>query len=598
MGAVGPGGLSVWDLRQRKLEVRLAEGQWWIRAAFSPTRPLLAFTSYDPAAPAEHQFSLHLWDTAARRMLMDLPLEHACVGLAFSQDGRSLVTSEGGGPITLWRTPEAIKLASYPSQQSDRANENAFAATPGLDLAAYGTVGQQIHVLDLRNGSEVWTTNAGKRPIAALALSPDASTLASAAGIDESEVRLWSIAARREIGPLEAHRDKVFSLLFLPDSQRLVSAGTDGIIRLWDIHTRKCLDELRGHAGPVWRLSLLPDGRTLLSGAKNGTVCLWDTSVKHLRQACVTVPDTNLTWCFTPDSRSVLTLNVQGQVAYWSGPGFQRPKPVIAVGADVCNHICSQCFSPSQRFLAVGFTNGITRVWDLSHGVLWRELPNPDGAVRAQCFLDHDHCLLTFSPESRVLREWDLATRSELQSWPAPTLMDHAISLSPDERWCLAVGDEGVALLRDLRARISTQLKLNGGMASAVVYSPDGRRLALGSGSGYARLWETATWRELKTLSGFPRYVESVAFSADGARLATGSEGRQAVKVWDTQSWQDLLTLEGEGGPLFFSTAFSSDGNTLGSLNGDGILHIWQAPSWGQIEAEEKAQPAFRLPNF
>jgi len=597
VGAVGPGGLAVWNLPTRQAVVRLAEGERWVRVAFSPANSMLAFAGYDPSAPAERQFSLHLWDTAARRILLKLPLERTCIGLAFSQDGRTLITSEDEGPITLWRTPEGAKLASYPSQHSSQVNENAFAASPGLDLAVYGTDGQEIHGFDLRKGSEVWTTNASKHPIVALALSPDGSTLASAAGRDDSDICLWSMAAHREIGPLECRGGQIFSLLFLPDGRRLVSAGTDGIIRLWDVHSRKCLDELLGHAGPVWQLALLPDGKTLVSGAKDGTVCLWDTSVKHLHQPCVTIPQTNLTWCFTPDSRSVLTLNLQGQVAYWRGPGFQRPEPVMEIGTDVCDRAYCHCFSPSQRFLAVGFTNGITRVWDLSTRRLLQELPSPNGEVRPQCFLDHDQALLTFSPNDRVLRQWDLITHSEIQSWPAPTLMDHAIALSPDERWCIAVGDQNVALLRDLRAKTSTKLNLNAGMADAVVYSPDGSLLALGSGSGYARVWKAAPWHEVATLSGFPRYVESVAFSADGTRLATGSEGRQAVKLWDMQSQQDVLTLQGEG-PSYFLTAFSPDGNTLGSLNLYGVLHIWQAPSWDKIEAEETAQRAFRDSGF
>ena len=154
----------------------------------------------------------------------------------------------------------------------------------------------------------------------------------------------------------------------------------------------------------------------------------------------------------------------------------------------------------------------------------------------------------------------------------------------------MAVSDEGLALLRDLRGKTSRKLNLNVGIASAAAYSPDGNLLAVASGSGFARVWETATWHQIATLGGFPRYVESVAFSADGTRLATGSGGRQAIKLFDIQSWQELLALEGTGA-MFLSTAFSTDGSALGSLNGSGELRIWQAPSWPQIEAAEKASP-------
>jgi len=43
----------------------------------------------------------------------------------------------------------------------------------------------------------------------------------------------------------------------------------------------------------------------------------------------------------------------------------------------------------------------------------------------------------------------------------------------------------------------------------------------------------------------------------------------------------------------FAPTAFSLDGNTIGSLSTDGILNLWRAPTWAEInaaEAKEKAE--------
>ena len=57
---------------------------------------------------------------------------------------------------------------------------------------------------------------------------------------------------------------------------------------------------------------------------------------------------------------------------------------------------------------------------------------------------------------------------------------------------------------------------------TALAYSPDGRIVATASNDGTARLWETATGRELLTVQQ-SSHVASVAFSPDGARLATGS---------------------------------------------------------------------------
>ena len=81
----------------------------------------------------------------------------------------------------------------------------------------------------------------------------------------------------------------------------------------------------------------------------------------------------------------------------------------------------------------------------------------------------------------------------------------------------------------------------------------------------------------------------SAAFSPDGQRLVAGSAGKEAIKLWDVDSHEELLALKGQGS-MFHMTAFSPDGAVLGSMNGAdakrGVLHLWRAPSWAEIEAD------------
>jgi hypothetical protein len=79
--------------------------------------------------------------------------------------------------------------------------------------------------------------------------------------------------------------------------------------------------------------------------------------------------------------------------------------------------------------------------------------------------------------------------------------------------------------------------------------------------------------------------MQSVAFSPDGRRLAAASNARETLKVWDLESQQELLTLETESS-IFHPTAFAPDGDVPGSMTRlGGVLHLWCAPSWAEIEA-------------
>jgi WD40 repeat protein len=576
-------GLFVWDLKTRREVAHLAPGEGTVRAAFSPAESLMAFSTLSAPTTGKGQATLRFWNAATRQMAAEFPLEGECGGLAFARDGRTLVTAVGGGHLTLWRVSDGSKLASYPCEhQSGLDPATSFAATSDLALAAYAESSGQIRVVDLRDGRELWNAVASKQYVMALAFSPDGKTLASAAGFSESDIRLWDVVTGKEIGRLEGHKSWVGTLVFWPDGSRLASCSADQTIRTWDVASRRCLDVLRGHRLEVWRLALLPDNKTLVSGSKDGEVCVWDASVTHPGRDSITWPGSFSNWSFAPDSRSVFTLDSEGKVTRWSGSDFQEKEPWLSIGTNYSG----SSFSRDCRFLAVGSTNGNIAVWDVPRRLLRREFKPAAGSVMPTIFLGQGNRLTIWLRGDNQLSEWDLEANRAIQTWPAPAQFEH-FGVAPDERLGVSVGWNGGARGRNLLEHSDTNLPLDVLEGWDVAFSPGGEHLAIASALGYARVWRTGTWREEATLRGFLNSVDSVVFSPDGRRLALGgSNPDDTVKLWDVDSWQEVLTLEGTGS-LFQPTAFSPDGNALGTLSTEGILHVWQAPSWAEINAAE-----------
>src|SRR5262249_15787009 len=102
----------------------------------------------------------------------------------------------------------------------------------------------------------------------------------------------------------------------------------------------------------------------------------------------------------------------------------------------------------------------------------------------------------------------------------------------------------------------------------SVVYSPDGKVLATGDGSGYSsdfdaqvRLWDLSTGRLLRQISGHLNLVSSLTFSPPGSRLASGGHDAR-TRVWDVSTGKRLLEIRGES-IWHRSVAFSPDGKTL-----------------------------------
>ena len=82
-----------------------------------------------------------------------------------------------------------------------------------------------------------------------------------------------------------------------------------------------------------------------------------------------------------------------------------------------------------------------------------------------------------------------------------------------------------------------------------IAFSPDGRRLALATSMG-VWLYDAETFDELALLTGHKEEVNTVAFSPDGTKLASGSGFHLpgTLKLWDVETGRNIATLASTGG--------------------------------------------------
>ena len=96
---------------------------------------------------------------------------------------------------------------------------------------------------------------------------------------------------------------------------------------------------------------------------------------------------------------------------------------------------------------------------------------------------------------------------------------------------------------QDRRCQLELRtLKAHTDGVNSVAFSPDGSRLASGGWNQTIKVWDAASGQELRTLKGHTDQVLSVAFSPDGSRLVSASQDK-TIKVWDTASGQLLHKL-------------------------------------------------------
>ncbi|MEV7988245.1 serine/threonine-protein kinase [Micromonospora sp. NPDC085948] len=123
-----------------------------------------------------------------------------------------------------------------------------------------------------------------------------------------------------------------------------------------------------------------------------------------------------------------------------------------------------------------------------------------------------------------------------------------------------------------LHRRQAALVALRDEPVSAVAFSPDGATLASAhTGTFGITLWDVADRRATAVIPGHANTINVMAFSPDGKTLASGGEDG-VVKLWDVASLRNTTTLTvGHG---VSSVLFTPQGTSLAAL-GHGDVKVW-----------------------
>ncbi|MBN9693960.1 MAG: protein kinase [Verrucomicrobia bacterium] len=589
------GELILLDLLSRQPVLRQS-GVW--KVAFAHRSPWLAFISDSRSAS---NAAIVLWDTLRRTEIRRLPIA-GLVGrghLAFLPDDSQLLAATDRPNPSIINSPEAqpieLLLTSYalpsgqvtwqrPLPEPETSQGRTFAVSPTGERAVAALPGGRFQVFDTRTGEDRLTVKATVERVTALAFSPDGKQVLSGAGYTDPTIHVWDAEKGTPEGTLEGHRSWVSDLVFSSDGTRLASASADQTVRLWEWSTRQSTGLLRGHLNAVMGITFFPDNRTVASHGKE-SIFLWDVTKpsRHLGYRLAPVkwlPDSGTT--FTPDSRYILGVEPGGGVAFWDVSTLQEAR---RLWKDSDQSVLA--VAPDARSVVRSDANGRWILWDTEPVREQRVLDLPSGTAGA-FFTENGRYLVAVQDKGTQLVALILDRATGRPLGEIPVQRERAMWIGATSRSNslveLAVG--GIRVYDVSQPSAAPRQVAESGDYFGLEVAPDGRTMAVPYGTGQIWLWDLETGAPVDTLKGFLLGAHSVTFSPDGRRLAAGSNGTEAVKLWDTATRQEVLTLAGEGS-LFKFLKFSPDGRYLLAINGDGVAHLWEAPTWAEITASD-----------
>lgn len=454
--------------------------------------------------------------------------------------------------------------------------------------------------------------------VTSVAFSPDAKVAVS--GSQDSTLKLWDVATRKELRSFNAHSSFVSSVAYAPDGKTFISGSWDKTIKLWDVVTGKELRSFSGHSSIVTSVAYAPDGKTIISGSWDNTIKLWDVaSGKELRSFSEYSYVTSV--AFSPDGKTILSGSWDKAIKLWdvaTGWELRRfrghskavtsvtyspdGKTILSGSEDTTlklwdlvsgnelgsfsghsSKVLSVAYSPDGRKVVSGGEDKTVKLWDVKTGYELGSFSGHTEAVSSVSYSSDGRMVLSGS-EGNTIKLWDVVTGNELRSFNGDTMAVNSVAFSPDGKNVLSGSSDSTLKLWDLVTGKGVR-SFNGHAeaVNSVAYAPDGRTVLSGSVDKTIKLWDLATGKELRSFSGHLKAVTSVAYSPDGKTVLSGSKDN-TLKLWNVATGTELHSLEGHS-KWIKSVAYSPDGKMVLSGSEDNILKLWDVATGRELRS-------------
>ncbi len=507
--------------------------------------------------------TIRVWDKSGT-LLSELPHEERVNAVAFSPDGKSVLSGSDDGIARIWEV--STKDASKACKQL-RGHEGAVvsvAFSPCGKMVLTGSVDATARLWDAETGETLGEALKHDDPVLVVAFSPDSKTLEGTSPDDKHP---------------EGKR---------PDGKTLATGSIDRTARLWvvwDAERVVTLERTLEHGGPVRAVAFSADGKTLITGSADGRARMWDvdtgtqTTMPFVHEGPVNSVS------FGRDASSILTTSENGKARLCSA--VARRRPVHTTSPIDPTLITSITFTSHGKEL-VTIEDRMVRFWqilsDASGATLRREEREirleGDAWVSSAAVAANGKVIVTSSPGDAGNREelllWHVLEDGSATPLSFPQKAEvTAVALSSEGKRVLTGGGDGAWRLWDAGGELLMEQETYGSEIHAVAFSPDRTLLLTASEDGTVQLWSVASGERVGSSMRQQGAITAAAFSSDGKTILTGGADN-TLRLWDART-QEPIGEPLTHGSQVKAVAFSAEKSIAVVADYDEIW-IWDVP--------------------
>ncbi len=534
---------------------------------------------------------------------------------AFLGEGRAAFL-RGDGGLVRWSFADPGAAAGAPAPEQG----SRLAVSPDGRRGCITGADESLRLVDLDSGAVQHSVAAEKLLPDAAAFSPDGARVAVACNNrnklqkrrgTEGEPSAALLLIRAETGEVERRIESPTHTLgcvaFTPDGAEVVAADDQGALRVWRVADGNLrLTAPPAVESPARGLAVGADGSFAAVARDDGAVALVGLA-KGEQRARVAVARTPLSGvALSPDGKT-LAACAGFELFLFDLPGLTPRAPSFRHAGP----IAALAWTPDGERLVTGSYDRTLRLWsagdgrgvqsaDANAGFVFGvaagkdllvaggqdghvRLFAPDGAPRADIAahegactdvaLSPDGSLLASAGADRALRLIDPKSGEVLRSAGDLPGLQFRVAWSPDGKR-VAVGSADVRLVDAATGTVATVVPRLPAPLTALAFAPDGKTIAAGLADRSIMLLDPAG-APPQFLHGHRGRVTALAFSPDGALLASASANETEARLWSARERKQLKLLGGFQREVM-SLAFDPRGERLaaGSMDGTGL--VWK----------------------
>ena len=338
-----------------------------------------------------------------------------------------------------------------------------------------------------------------------------------------------------------------------------------------------------GHDGKgALAIAFSPDGKRIATGYM--TITIWDAATGTEIRTLKGHEGPVYSAAFSPDGKWIVSGGGDNLVKVWDASNGEEV--MTLEGHEV--RISSIDLSADGKRIVSGDYGGTIKVWDADSGeeLLTIHAILGEGEYVRSVAISPDGKRIIAGRKSKRVHEWDAATGEKLRTFRMQDQSVLIVEYSPDGKQIAMGCGSGMIKIVDTETEKETILTEGKGWERSLVvslaFSPDGKRLVSGGYDRIVRVWDTNTGKELTTLTGHPAPINHVVFSPDGQRIASTAYGGQS-RIWDPSEDRESKVLKGGHTALVRDVVFTPDGKRLISASMDKTIKVWDVSTAKEI---------------